>query len=221
VSAPALKPGFGPTLPALLRERFGVPAPVTLAVVLALVLLLGIVMLLVRPGSSPGDRLLHTSPPVFNLSYDGALLAPVDPGPGELARLEGERGRASVAVVVRPLELPPYRGDVAHGLLPTWAVGHAERLRGSFDGFRLLEERRARLGEAPGYEVLFRAKGDEGRILATDVLLVPEERRREGAVVLSQRREIRGRGKPRRGEQRLTRAGKKAFRSFRYGLDAP
>lgn len=214
-----MKPAFGPTLPALARRRLGVREPLTIAAVAALVAAFGFAMATVRPGSDPGEQLVHRQPPVFNLLYDADLLRPVDPRPGELARLEGERQRQSVAIAVRPLELPPYEGDVAHGLLPTYATGHIDRLRAELDGFRLDEEGRTRINDAPGYEVAFRAGPPSRRTVGTDVLLLPAEDVADGAVVLSFRREISGRGRLGEAGRRLNNRSRKAFRSFAYGPD--
>lgn len=219
MAAPALKPEFGPALPALLRARFGIRPPVTVAAVLVAVALLGFAMVAVRPGSDPGDQLLHRSAPEFNLLYDGDRIAPVDSWPGELARLEGEGGRQQVTVTVRPLDLPPFRGDVAHALLPAFAAGHIDRLQAAFPGFDLQEEGRARVNDAPGYEVVFEAGMPGRRLYGSDVLLVPVEDDPRGAVVLSLRREVSGRGRLGERGRELTRAAKRAFRTFRYGLD--
>ena len=120
----ALRPGFGPTLPALLRQPLRDPArssrsawrrwsrrPAIVAVIVALT----------RP-PSPGEQVVHAGTPVFNLLYPPAALRVAKPRAGELLRLRGPARQARrVAVVVRPLELPPYRGDVTHGLLPVYA----------------------------------------------------------------------------------------------------
>ena len=64
------RPGLGPTLPGALRERFGIPPVVTLAVTgaVALAAIVAILVALTRP-PSPGEKVVHESPPVFNLLY--------------------------------------------------------------------------------------------------------------------------------------------------------
>jgi hypothetical protein len=207
-------PEYGPTLPTLLRRR-GVPEQVTIAVVVAAVVLLAIAMVAVRPGIEDAEQLVHEGEPVFNLLYSSGALQEVEPRTGELVRLEGERGRQTVAVTVRPLELPVRRGDVSHVQLPVLASRHADELRREYPGFTLVEEGRARINDAPGYEVTFTAGGTHG----SDVLLVPAEDDARGAVVLSLRREVRGRPELTESEREFAGLGRKAFRSFRYGRD--
>ncbi len=103
--ASPLRPGFGPTLPALLRDRLGIAPRTALLAVLAAAALLAfaIVALWLR---ARDEQLVHEDPPVFNLVYDGDLLREAEPRRGEYARLEGRRGRVSVAVTVSPLRLP-------------------------------------------------------------------------------------------------------------------
>jgi hypothetical protein len=212
-------PEFGPTLPALLRARRGVPERLTLALIAALVLLLGFVMVTVRAGDEGGEQLVHEGAPVFNLLYDDAVLHEAEPRTGELVRLEGERGRQSVAVTVSPLSLPPFEGDIAHGLLPAYASGHVEDLAARLDGFELLEEGRARVNDAPGYEVTFRSGPERAPTFGSDVLVIPAEDDSRGAVVLSLRREFDGRPKVGEAGREFAATARSAFRSFRYGTD--
>jgi hypothetical protein len=210
---------FGPTLPALLRARRGVPERVTIAVIVALVLLLGFAMVTVRAGGEYGEQLVHEGAPVFNLLYDDDALREVEPRAGELVRIEGERGRQSVAVTVRPLRLPGFTGDVAHGLLPAYASGHVEALASRLDGFKLLEDGRARVNDAPGYEVTFRSGPGRAPTFGSDVLVIPAEVDARGAVVLSLRRRIEGRAMLSEDEKEFSAIARSAFRSFRYGTD--
>jgi hypothetical protein len=72
-----------------------------------------------------------------------------EPRPGELVRLEGERGRQSVSVTVRPLELPVPRGDISHAQLPVFASTHADALRREHEEIRSwLEDARRERDEA-------------------------------------------------------------------------
>jgi len=206
-----VRPEFGPPLTTLLRRR-GIPAAVTVALILALVVAGGLVMLLVRPGKD-GEQLVHEGEPVFNVLHEPDALHQARPRDGELLRLEGRRGRQSVAVTVQPLTLPAFRGDVTHALLPSFASEHIEGLRAQLPGFELEEEGRARVNDAPGYEVSFRA----GDTFGSDVLLVPSEDETNGAVILSLRRTVTGPLGPAAHE--LTNLARKAFRSFRYGRD--
>ena len=214
--APLVRPEFGPPLTTLLRRRFGLPAGVTLALVAALVVVGGLVMALVRPGDE-GTQLVHEGEPVFNVLYQPGALHEARPRAGELLRLEGRRGHQAVAVTVRPLTLPSFGGDVSHALLPAYATGHIDRLRASLPGFVLEDEGRARVNDAPGYEVTFHSGAPGDVTYGSDVLVVPSEDETAGAVVISLRRHVTGRlGKP---AYALSGSARKAFRSFRYGRD--
>jgi hypothetical protein len=210
-----VRPEFGPTLPALLRERFGLPPRATIAAVVVLVVLAGIVAVAVRPGT-PGDtQFVHDGDPVFNMLYTSGMLERVEPQGDELVRFEGERGAQRATVTVSPLELPAAGGDVTHALLPVYASGHADRLREEIPGFQLVEEGRARVGTSPGYEVTFRAPG----LYGSDVVVVPGEDDARGAVLVSLRREVSGRLGAEAHE--LSAAARSAFRSFAYGRERP
>ena len=210
-----VRPEFEPTLPALVRRRFGLRERTTVALLVLALVLAGVAALLVRPRVDGESRLVHRGEPVFNLAYAAGALREVDPQSGELARLEGRRGRQSVEITVRPLELPPYEGDVAHGLLPVYASGHIEEL--AAEGFRLEDQHRTRINDAPGYELRTRRDGTIG----IDTLLLPDEEERRGAVVLSMRRTVEGRPRLSRREQEYAHDASEAFRSFAYGTGRP
>jgi hypothetical protein len=210
-------PEYGPTLPALVRRRFGVRERTTIALVAAAVVLAAFALLVVRPEVDAIAHLVHRGEPVFNLTYDNRALHAVQPRAGELARLDGRRGRLAVAVTVRPVRLPAYDGDVAHGLLPTFASGHIERLRASLDHFQLRAQGRARVNDAPGYEVRFRTGPAGHRTFGNDVIVIPSEDEERGALLLSARRAIDGRVRLGKGGQTLSDKAADAFRSFRYG----
>jgi hypothetical protein len=212
-----VRPEFEPTLPALVRRRTGLPERVTIALLALAVVVVAAAVLLVRPRVDGVSELVHRGEPAFNLEYANGVLHEADPRPGELARLEGRRGRQSVTVTVRPLELPPREGDVAHGLLPVYASGHIRELAADLDGFQLREQHRARINDAPGYEVRFRS-GSPGRFtLGTDTLLIPDEDDARGAVLLSMRRRVDGALRLGKRERRFADHASEAFRSFEYG----
>jgi hypothetical protein len=211
-----VRPEFGPTLPTLLRERFGLPPRATIAAVAVLVALGAVVAIAVRPGT-PGDTsYVHESEPVFNMLSTSGLLDRVEPQGAELVRFEGERGPQRVSVTVRPLELPATGGDVSHALLPVYASAHEDTLREEIPGFELVEEGRARVGTSPGYEVTFRS-GSE--LFGSDVMVVPGEDDPRGAVLVSLRREVDG--KLGEAAQELSAAARSTYRSFAFGRDRP
>ena len=216
----AVRRAVGPTLPSHQRGRFGIPPAVTLAVaaVLVVVAVAAILVALTRP-PSPGEQAVHPSPPVFNLLYPPGVLREAEPRPGELMRLEGRRGELSVEVVVRPLVLPSYGGDVTHGLLPAYANRFFEAQREQTPGLVLVQEGRARVNNGVGYEVDFQAVSPDARTYGRDVLLVPDDPREgRGFVTLSLRQAKPG-GPFTAPERGLANAARKAYRSFRFGTE--
>jgi hypothetical protein len=214
----ALRSGYGPTLPALLRRRLGVPPAVTVAVavVVAVAAGIGVVFALNRP-PYPGVKVVHKGEPVFNFLYPEGRLHLAQPHAGEYMRLEGRRGRLRVAVVARPLRLPAYRGDVTHGLLPVYADRFAEGLRSR--GFALREEGRARVNNAVGYEIGVQAVSHGRREYARDVLLTSDDDDAPGVLLLSLRQSKAGGGRFNAAQKALAAASRKAYRSFRFGTE--
>lgn len=212
-----VRPEFEPTLPALLRRRLGVRERTTVVVLLALVALFVVAVVLVRPRVDRTSQVVHGDEPAFSLDYRNDLFHTVDPGPGELARLEGRRGRQAVTLTVRPLELPPYDGDVAHALLPVYASGHIERLAGENDRFDLRAEQRARVNDAPGYEIRFRTGPPGSHTYGSDLMLVPAEDEERGALLLSLRREVTGPVKLSESEEEFADLATEAMRSVKFG----
>ena len=214
--AAPVRPGFGETLPALLRDRFGVAPRTTIAVAAALALALAAggvaVWLLTRDA-----QYVHRGDPVFNLVYDDGRLHRADPRPGEYVRLEAERRRVRLAVSVRPLALPPYTGDVGKGVLPLLAERRLEELRERHPDLVLREEARATVNEAPGYQLAYVTGPRGNRTLWQEIFVVPDEERPRGGVVLLLENHREGRL---RGAARATvKAAKSAFRSFKFGTE--
>ena len=148
------------------------------------------------------------------MEYANDALRTVEPRPGELVRLEGTRGRQSVSIAVRPLELPAYEGDVAHGLLPVYASGHIRELAAREDRFQLREQHRARVNDAPGYEVRFRTGPPGRRTFGTDLMLLPDEQSGQDALLVTMRREVDGPLKLSEAEMEYVDLAAEAFRSI-------
>jgi hypothetical protein len=217
----AVRAGLGPTLPGLLRRRFGIPPLLTLALATAVAAaaVVAVVVALTRP-PSPGEQVVHEGAPVFNLLFPPDAMRTVRPGSGELMRLEGRRGALTVEVVVRPLELPPFEGDVTHGLLPVHADRFVEAQRAVTPGFEFVSEGRARVNNAVGYEIGFQAVLPDSRLYGRDVLLVPDDPQEgRGFVTLSLRQRRAGGGKLTPAERGLAFTARKAYRSFRFGTE--
>jgi hypothetical protein len=217
-SAAVAAPRFGSSLPAVLRRRFGVPPLVTLVVVGACALAgaVAIVLALSTP-PSPGTQVTHAQPPVFNVLYPPGLMHRAHARPGELMRIEGHRGKLTIEIVVRPLRLPHYSGDVTHGLLPVYADRFADAQAKILPGFVLTSEGRARVNNGVGYEIGFQSVRPQQRVYGLDVLLVPDDMTEgKGLVTLSLRQTKPG-GAFTKPERPLAYQSKKAYRSFRFG----
>ena len=213
------RPELGPTLPGALRERFGIPPVVTLAVAgaIAVAAVTAILIALTGP-TAPGEKVVHEDPPVFNMLHPPDVLKDVEPHAGELMRFEGRRAGLEVAVVVRPLELPRFDGDVTHGLLPVEADRFVEAAKRAMPGLELSQEGRARVNNAVGYEVGYERVTASERFLGRDVLLVPDDPEEgRGQVLLSLRQRKDSGAKLTPPERNLAYVARKAYRSFRFG----
>jgi len=208
---------FAPTLPALLQRRFRVPPVVTLlAAAVVCAIAVPVAINAITGSNSPGTKVVHSGAPVFNILHPPGI-RPVEAHKGELMRLEGRRGKLDVSIVIRPLDLPPYDGDVTHGLLPVYSHGSAKAQRRILPGFRLVQEGRARVNNGVGYEIGFSAVRGGERTFGRDVLLVPDDpKEAKGFVTISLRQHKAG-GPLTRREAGFAFAARKVYRSFRYG----
>lgn len=212
-----VRPEFEPTLPALLRRRLGVRERTTIALLLIALALLAVAVVLVRPRVDRIGEISHDGEPAFTLQYRNDLFHSVPPESGELARLEGRRGRQAVTISVRPFGLPDSEGNVAQAVLPIHASGHIERLASELDRFELRAEHRARVNDAPGYEIRFRT-GPPGRYTyGSDLMLLPSDEEATGGLLLSLRREIRGSPRLSAAEEEFADLATEAMRSVQFG----
>jgi hypothetical protein len=205
-------PEFGPTGPELVRERLSRRGRITLAVVAAAVVAL--VALLIVTGGDDLSELAHESSPQFTMLHPDAV-RPSAPGPGEIVRFRAQRRGLRLLVAVRRLDLPAYEGSVA-GLLPILADRQEKALAQELPGFRLRAEGKARVNDAPGYQLRYRSRDVTNGI---DILVVPEDGDREGVLL-----RFRQSNPPRAlgaAQKELVKATRKVFRSFRFGLDRP
>lgn len=212
-----VRPEFEPTLPGLMRERVGLRERTTVILLVLAFLALVAIALVVWPRVDRIGEVVHRGEPAFTMQYRNDLFDAAEPGPGELARIEGQRGRQAVTIAVEPLELPPYEGDVAHALLPVYASGHIRDLAAQEDQFQLRAEHRARVNDAPGYEVRFRTGPPGRRTFGSDLMLVPDEEDAEGALLVTLRREIEGPAKLSESEEEFADLAFQAMRSISYG----
>ena len=94
-------------------------------------------------------------------------------------RFRAQRRGLRLLVAVRRAQLPAYEGSVA-GLLPILADRQAKELARELPGFRLRTEGKARVNDAPGYQLRYRADDVTNGI---DILVVPEDGDREGVLL--------------------------------------
>jgi hypothetical protein len=207
-----IRPEFQPTLPALMRRRAGWRERTTVALLVLAVIAFVAALALLRPRVDRIGDLVHRGEPAFTMQYRNDLFGEVAPRASELARLEGRRGRQSVTITVRPLELPAQEGAVAHALLPVFGSRRIRELAASEDSFDLRAEARARVNDAPGYELRFRA----GSTFGSDLMLVPGDHETHGALLVSLRREIRGSPKLRAREEEFADLAVQAMRSLEF-----
>jgi hypothetical protein len=212
-----VRPEFEPTLPALVRRKLGVRERTTILVLVALLAAAVAALVLVRPRVDRISELVHRDAPAFTLQYRNDLFHDEPPEFGELARLEGRRGRQSVTITVRPFGLPGREGNVAQAFLPIHASGHIERLAFDLDGFELRGEHRARVHDAPGYEVRFRSGAPGRYTFGSDLMLLPGEEASTGGLRLSLRREVRGSPRLSAAEEEFADLAMQAMRSVRFG----
>jgi len=216
VAEPLVLPEYGPTAAQLVRRELSPRGRWALGAAVALaVLALGVVI--ARSGDGL-TQLEHRSAPLFTILHPPDQVRRVAPGPGELVRLRSGRGKLEMTVTVRRLRLPPYRGSVA-GLLPIYADRQMGPLAAELPGFRALADGKARVNDAPGYQIRYRAGPRDRRITGNDIYVVPEDGDRDG--VLLRYRQVNPPRTLREADRDLVKATRKAFRSFRFGLDRP
>jgi hypothetical protein len=215
--APLVRPEFGPSLPELVSGRFSVSRrAVAIGGVIALIVLAIVIKVIVDDGR---DKLVVHGNPSFNVLYDPSLLHRVSPHSGELMRLEGRRGHLSVELTARHANLPPFNGDVIGGQLPLYTAQYAHRLAAQLPDFELGDEGKARINQAPGYQIAYTSGAAGDRSYWREVFVMPKADQADQTVVLKMRQTFNGRaGRPARA---LLKATKKAYRSFRFGTRRP
>ena len=210
-------PEYGPTGPELIRRRVGPRARRGLAAGIGVVALALAVLIATRSGDGL-TTLEHLSAPVFTLLHPAGQVRRVEPATGELVRLRSRRGPLEMTVTVRRLALPAYRGSVS-GFLPVHAARHVRALAAQVPGFTPRADGKARVNDAPGYQVRYRSGSAARPTTGIDILVVPEDGRRDGVILrYLQTNPPRPLDEP---ERDLVKATRKAFRSFRFGLDRP
>jgi hypothetical protein len=178
------------------------------------VLAVAIVVALTGGASSDGRRIVRERPLAFNLRMPPGM-SEIAPAAGESLHIE-RKGRDSM--IVEPLELPAYRGDVG-GVLPIVAARELDALKRRFPALEPVEEGKARINQVAGYSLSFRASRHP-RVYGRLVLLPqPVPGARDGVKLLLLANPAAGAGKASdvgtRGQL------KTAYRSFRFGTEGP
>jgi hypothetical protein len=214
---PLLRPEFGPTLPELISGRFSVSRRViAIGAVIALIVAAVVIKVVIDGGR---EKLVVHGKPSYNVLYDPSQLHKATPQGNEQMRLVGKRPHVSVEVTARPAKLPPFNGDVIGGQLPLYTAQYAGRLEQQLPRFQLGSEGKARLNQAPGYQISYTSGPPGNQTFWREVWVMPKADQPEQTVVVKMRQTFSGRPGPR--GQALLQATKKAFRSFRFGTGRP
>ena len=211
---------FGPTLPEVLGERLRVPARTiwrVLAVVGVLVVLVLVWLAFLR--GTPGQAgVVVRGPVTFNLIHTDALHK-VAPRSGEALRLQTTAGPPQ-SFAVRPLTLPPYKGDVS-AALTLLSARLIREMGAQYQGFLWRGDGRVNINKQPGYQIVFQARVGGHTTYGKRVLLVagPDPPPREGLdiTMLSER-------SPATPKADLVAANgplKTPLRSLRFGTQRP
>jgi hypothetical protein len=208
---------LGPSFPALLRRRFGFRERVSTAVAVGAVAAIAAGVLVHLYATRPEQVVIRAGGPTFNLQYSSDVLHRVAPTGGALLRLEHRRGKLSASITVLRLRLPPYRDNVASGLLPVYANLHESNLRRVEPDFVLRDEAAAKVNSAQGYQIGFRS-GPRGRFTwGRDILLLPRDVNvQEGVVLQLRQTKV---GSVNKHDTKILDEVRRAFKSFDFGTD--
>lgn len=172
---------LGPSLPELLRPHLSRLSRLQrrlLAAVAALgVLVLAAAYVVLK--SDPLPVIVVKEPIAFNLIHR-ADFPEVATRPGELLRLEGDLPIAKKGVpparetfAVRPLTVPPFRGDISSAYLAL-ATAKLEELRAADPNVRYRGEGKARINLIPGYQLSYATRQDGRTLFGRVYWLVPD-----------------------------------------------
>ena len=216
---PVIKAEYGPTLPQLLAPRSLAVRAAAAALALAILVAAALIVLASRDADT---EVLVRKPVTFNLVHGPQWERVERPGALVALRNTGTSGRVKGlfldSYTIRDLRLPAYRG-VAGGTLPVYATSYVRRISADYTDFEQVSEGRARINNAIGYEVTFRARLGTRRLYGRHYLLVEEEPAglRRGVVIALE--STPAAGTPSASEIGNHGALKTPLRSFRFGAD--
>ena len=156
--------------------------------------------------------IVRDEPFAFNLRVPTGM-SQLEPAAGELVHLE-RKGQDSI--VIEPLKLPAYEGDVG-GILPVVAARELDALKQRFPDLELVEEGKARINQAAAYSLSFRVSRNPREYGRLVLLPQPVPGARDGVKMLLLATPAGGAGKATdvgtRGQL------KTPYRSFRFGTE--
>ena len=210
-----MKAEYGPTLPQLLAAR---SLAVRIAAAALAVLIVGGAAFVAITSGGDETPVLVRKLITFNLVYGGQWDRVERPGTLVALRNTGDGGLFLDSYAIRDLRLPAYRG-VAGGMLPIYANGYLRDVRTRYKDFEFVSEGRARINNAIGYEVTFRARSGTRRLYGRHYLLVEErpDGLRHGVVI--ELESAPAAGTPSAVDIGNHGALKTPLRSFRFGED--
>lgn len=210
----AVRPEFGPTLPALLSARGVSRRRMAGGVVVLIVAVIGLLAVVHRISHS--RQLVVHSPLTFNFTYDRTLMHPVKPHPGELARMEGRSGsRRSVVITASAVTLPPFDQSTVGGYMPIRAEQRIAELRAAYPHLEILDEGKANTNQAEGYQIGFRVVYPGRRLFGRDVYALPGTNGSRVGILMSLRQYLRGNAT--KADVNWLVSGRTIFRSFTFG----
>jgi hypothetical protein len=183
--------------------------------VLVLLVLAALVAAFGGGSAADGKRIVRKAPIAFNLRVAPGMKQ-LKPGAGEWVHLE-RKGQDSM--VVTPLHLPAYKGDVG-GILPVVASRELDALKRRFPELELVEEGKARINQVVGYTLAFRVSRGTPRTYGRLTLLPqPTPGARDGVKLLLIANTSGGVGKA--SDVGTSGQLKTPYRSFRFGTEGP
>jgi hypothetical protein len=164
--------------------------------------------------AAPGKRIVRERPIAFNLRVAPGM-SQLTPATGEWVHLE-RKGQDSM--VVAPLRLPAYKGDVG-GVLPIVASRELEALKQRFPDLEPVEEGKARINQVVGYTLVFRVSRKPRMYGRLTLLPQPVPGTRDGVKLLLLATPSGGAGKA--SDVGTSGQLKTPYRSFRFGTEGP
>jgi hypothetical protein len=210
-----MKPEYGPTLLGLLAPR---PLVLRVAAAVLAVSILVVAVVIALTSRPDETQVLIRKPVTLNFVHGPQWKSAERAGTLVALRHDSPNGLFLDAYTIRELRLPPYRGAVS-GTLPVYADRYLRTLAGRYPDFELVGEGRARLNNAIGYALTFRARTGTRRLYGRHYLLVEEEPEGNRHGVILEVESTPAAGTPNAAEVGNHGALKTPLRSFRFGED--